>query len=111
MRIGPFPAVATAKARECLDRVGLSGKGDRLPGELSGGEQQRVAIARALVKDSRILFADEPTGSLDRETGESVMALLRELNRDGLTVIMVTHDSEYAKMGTRIVELADGEVC
>jgi putative ABC transport system ATP-binding protein len=107
----PIPAVATAKARECLDRVGLSGKGDRLPGELSGGEQQRVAIARALVKDSRILFADEPTGSLDRETGESVMALLRELNRDGLTVIMVTHDSEYAKMGTRIVELADGEVC
>ncbi|WP_022662952.1 ABC transporter ATP-binding protein [Paucidesulfovibrio longus] len=104
-------AAATAKARECLRRVGLDGKGDRLPGELSGGEQQRVAIARALVKDSRILFADEPTGSLDRETGESVMALLRELNRDGLTVIMVTHDSEYAKMGTRIVELADGDVC
>lgn len=104
------PSVAMAKARECLERVGLKGKGHRLPGELSGGEQQRVAIARALVKNSRILFADEPTGSLDRNTGESVMDLLGELNRDGLTIVMVTHDPEYAQRGTRHVELADGRV-
>ncbi|MGE4293404.1 MAG: ABC transporter ATP-binding protein [Desulfovibrio sp.] len=107
----PVPGSALRKARSCLERVGLGGKENRLPGELSGGEQQRAAIARALVKDSRILFADEPTGSLDRETGESVMDLLQELNRDGLTVVMVTHDQEYAKRGSRTIELADGQVC
>jgi ABC-type lipoprotein export system ATPase subunit len=96
------------KARQCLERVGLAGKENRLPGNLSGGEQQRVAIARALVKSSRILFADEPTGSLDKATGESIMELIADLNREGLTVIMVTHDPAYAELAHRSVHMEDG---
>lgn len=96
------------KARNCLDRVGLSGKENRLPGNLSGGEQQRVAIARALVKSSRILFADEPTGSLDKATGEEIMELISELNREGLTVVMVTHDPQYAQLADRSLNMEDG---
>lgn len=106
----PIPADVPRRARECLERVGLKGKERRLPGELSGGEQQRVAIARALVRDARILFADEPTGSLDRATAENVLRLLSELHRDGLTIVMVTHDPVYAGLGTRTVELADGRI-
>jgi putative ABC transport system ATP-binding protein len=97
-----------ARAKQCLHRVGLAGKENRLPGSLSGGEQQRVAIARALVKSSRVLFADEPTGSLDKATGESIMALLGDLNREGLTVIMVTHDPAYAQRADRAIQLEDG---
>lgn len=96
------------RAKNCLERVGLSDKENRLPGSLSGGEQQRVAIARALVKSSRILFADEPTGSLDKKTGEGIMNLIAELNRDGLTVVMVTHDPQYAKLARRSVMMEDG---
>lgn len=96
------------RAIRCLDRVGLVDKRDRLPGNLSGGEQQRVAIARALVKDSRVLFADEPTGSLDKATGEQIMGLLASLHRDGLSVVMVTHEPEYAKVAQRTVEIDDG---
>lgn len=101
---------ATERARRCLDRVGLADKADRLPGSLSGGEQQRVAIARALIKDSRVLFADEPTGSLDKETGGEIMTLLADLHRDGLTVVMVTHAPDYAAMASRIIHLEDGRV-
>ena len=101
---------ATERARRCLDRVGLADKADRLPGCLSGGEQQRVAIARALIKDSRVLFADEPTGSLDKETGGEIMTLLADLHRDGLTVVMVTHAPDYAAMAGRIIHLEDGRV-
>ena len=104
----PTPRTLVDKARECLDRVGLSGKENRLPGNLSGGEQQRVAIARALVKSSRILFADEPTGSLDKATGEEIMNLIAELNCEGLTVIMVTHDQDYAKLADKAVNMEDG---
>lgn len=104
----PASAELVRKAKNCLERVGLSGKENRLPGSLSGGEQQRVAIARALVKSSRILFADEPTGSLDKKTGEEIMHLLAELNREGLTVIMVTHDPQYAKLAHRSVTMEDG---
>lgn len=104
----PAPKNLVDKARECLDRVGLAGKENRLPGNLSGGEQQRVAIARALVKSSRILFADEPTGSLDKATGEEIMALIKDLHREGLTVVMVTHDPEYAKLADRSVYMEDG---
>lgn len=103
-------SAATERARRCLDRVGLADKADRLPGSLSGGEQQRVAIARALIKDSRVLFADEPTGSLDKGTGGEIMALLADLNRDGLTVVMVTHAPDYAAMAGRIIHLEDGRV-
>ena len=98
------------RAEQCLERVGLGGKGDKLPGHLSGGEQQRVAIARALVKKSTVLFADEPTGNLDKSTGESVMDLLADLKGDGLGIIMVTHDEDYARRADRVVRMADGIV-
>jgi putative ABC transport system ATP-binding protein len=106
--IKPVRKEAVSKARQCLDRVGLADKADRLPGSLSGGEQQRVAIARALVKSSRVLFADEPTGSLDKGTGEQIMQLLSELHQDGLSVVMVTHDPEYARLAQRTVIIEDG---
>ena len=96
------------RAKGCLERVGLAGKENRLPSNLSGGEQQRVAIARALVKSSHVLFADEPTGSLDKSTGEEIMELITDLNRDGLSVVMVTHDPEYAKLAHRSVHMEDG---
>jgi ABC-type lipoprotein export system ATPase subunit len=104
----PTSGELVKKAQNCLDRVGLSGKENRLPGNLSGGEQQRVAIARALVKSSRILFADEPTGSLDKKTGEEIMHLIDDLNKEGLTVVMVTHDPQYAKWADRSVVMEDG---
>ena len=98
------------EARSGLERVGLADKADRLPGNLSGGEQQRVAIARALVKSSRVLFADEPTGSLDKETGKQIMELLMDLHREGLTVVMVTHEPSYASLAERTISLEDGVV-
>lgn len=108
--VRPVKKEAMARAKACLDRVGLGDKLDRLPGNLSGGEQQRVAIARALVKNSKVLFADEPTGSLDKGTGERIMALLSELHREGLTVVMVTHDPAYAQMAERCVQIEDGVI-
>ncbi len=96
------------KAMNSLERVGLGKMKHRLPNNLSGGEQQRVAIARALVKSSNVLFADEPTGSLDKGTGEQIMALISELNQDGLTVVMVTHDPDYANLANRTIRLEDG---
>lgn len=98
------------KARKCLDRVGLTGKEDRLPGKLSGGEQQRVAIARALVKSPGVLFADEPTGSLDKKNGDGIIELLRDLNGEGVTLVMVTHDLGYAKLAGRTVVMEDGSI-
>ncbi len=98
------------RAREALARVGLQGKEDRLPYQLSGGEQGRVAVARAIVNQPPLLLADEPTGNLDRTTGEQVLALLRELNIDGQTVIMVTHDSQAASYAGRIVQILDGQI-
>jgi putative ABC transport system ATP-binding protein len=106
----PVSREVEQRALHCLERVGLADKHDRLPGNLSGGEQQRVAIARALIKSSRVLFADEPTGSLDKATGEQIMALLGELNEEGLTVVMVTHEPVYAALAERIVQLEDGRV-
>lgn len=99
-----------SKAMDCLDRVGLADKAKRLPGNLSGGEQQRVAIARALVKSSKILFADEPTGSLDKKTGENIMGLLAKLHTEGLSIVMVTHESEYARLADRTIEIEDGRI-
>ncbi len=99
-----------AKAHNCLAKVGLAGKTDRLPGQLSGGEQQRVAIARALVKSSRVLFADEPTGSLDKKTGVQIMDLLTELNREGMSIIMATHDPAYADLAQRSIQIEDGYI-
>jgi ABC-type lipoprotein export system ATPase subunit len=98
-------------ALELLNRFGLSGKENRLPRELSGGEQQRVAIARALVMQPRYLFADEPTGSLDTVNGEIVMSILQETNKkDKTTVLMVTHDAEFASRADRKIHLTDGRI-
>jgi predicted ABC-type transport system involved in lysophospholipase L1 biosynthesis ATPase subunit len=99
------------KARELLDRVGLSGRLDHLPSQLSGGEQQRVAIARALVNDPGILFADEPTGNLDAATGAGIVELLLGLARqDGRTFVAVTHDPALAALGDRELYLAGGHL-
>ena len=98
------------RAREALARVGLQGKGDRLPYQLSGGEQGRVAVARAIANQPPLLLADEPTGNLDRTTGEQVLALLRELNAEGQTVVMVTHDSQAASYAGRTIQILDGQI-
>lgn len=98
------------RAVSCLERVGLGHKKNSLPSELSGGEQQRVAIARGLASDPRMLFADEPTGSLDMATGDSIMQLLRELNGEGLTIVMVTHNPDYAALAGRCVQMQEGRV-
>jgi len=97
-------------AYEALAKVGLAGKEKRLPSQLSGGEQQRVAIARAIVGKPAILFADEPTGSLDKANGDAVMKILSDLNKEGLTVVMVTHQRDYAEYAQKVVELSDGNV-
>lgn len=96
---------------EIMDLVGLTGKEDRLPEELSGGEQQRVAIARAIVNNPKILIADEPTGNLDPQTSVGIMKLLDRINRRGTTVIMATHDSTIVdQMRRRVIELESGQV-
>ena len=97
-----------ARARAALERVGLAGKEDRLPGEVSGGEAERAAVARAIVNRPPLLLADEPTGNLDSRTGHRVMELLKGLSRDGVTVVMVTHSSECARYAHRILHMCDG---
>ncbi len=99
-----------ARAREALEQVGLQGKEGRLPYQLSGGEQGRVAVARALANNPPILLADEPTGNLDRATGLQVLELLRNLNKTGQTVIMVTHDPQAAQYAGRTVNILDGRI-
>ena len=93
-----------------LERVGMSHRTKHFPTQLSGGQQQRVAVARAVAGDPAILLADEPTGNLDSKNGEAVMELLRELNRNGSTICMVTHDTRYAQHADREVHLFDGKV-
>jgi putative ABC transport system ATP-binding protein len=99
-----------ARAVAMLARVGLGERGEHLPSELSGGQQQRVAIARALVTKPRLLLADEPTGALDSATSQEVLELLLELHREGLTIVMVTHEPGVAARCERIVRLVDGRV-
>ncbi len=92
--------------------VGLRHKAAAMPLELSGGEQQRVAIARAMVNDPRLILADEPTGNLDPMTSESIMALLEEINRNGTTVVVCTHDSNLVdRMQKRVIEISEGQIC
>jgi len=99
------------RAQELLERVGLGGRTDHLPSQLSGGEQQRVAIARALANGPRVLLADEPTGNLDTATGDDIMALLRELSDgDGLSVVLVTHDQAIAESAPRVIRMRDGRI-
>ena len=98
------------RVREALERVGMSHRERHLPSQLSGGQQQRVAVARAVAGDPLILLADEPTGNLDSSNGEAVMELLHELNNQGVTICMVTHDPRYAAHADRGIHLFDGRV-
>ena len=102
---------ATERARDLINRVGLSGRGHHFPTQLSGGEQQRVAIARAFANSPKILFADEPTGNLDHATGQRIFDLLHHLNADeGSTIVLVTHDTNLAARASRMIRLLDGAV-
>ena len=98
------------RSAELLERVGLGGRTNHLPSQLSGGEMQRVAIARALVNEPRILLADEPTGNLDSHNAEAILKLFRQLNTSGLTVLIVTHNTELARQVGRVVSLRDGRL-
>ena len=98
------------RAGEMLERVGLSDKMSHYPNQMSGGQQQRVAIARAISTNPTILLADEPTGALDQKTGTQVMDIFHELNEEGRTIIMITHDAQIAKHAKRIVRILDGEL-
>ncbi len=99
-----------ARAQEALERVGLADRADHLPTQLSGGQQQRVAIARALVNGPCLLLADEPTGALDSATAHQVLELLRELNRQGLSIVLVTHDPAVGAWADRILVFRDGAI-
>ena len=99
-----------ARTRELLDYVGLGARADHRPSELSGGEMQRVAIARALANRPGLLLADEPTGELDRTTGEQIAALLDRVNADGTALVIVTHDAALAERSTRILSMRDGRI-
>lgn len=97
-------------AKKALNAVGLGDKLDSRPSQLSGGQQQRVAIARALVTNPEIILADEPTGNLDSKTGDEVMRIFKDLNKEGRTIILITHSNEIAKIAKRIVTIKDGRV-
>ncbi|MBI4917651.1 MAG: ABC transporter ATP-binding protein [Acidobacteria bacterium] len=99
-----------ARARKMIDLVGLTDRSHHQPAELSGGQRQRVAIARALVNQPSILLADEPTGNLDSKTGEEIMALFDTLNREGNTIVLVTHEEDIAAHARRVVRLRDGKI-
>jgi len=98
------------RAREALCRVGLEERLTHYPSELSGGQQQRVAIARAMVNDPAVVLADEPTGNLDQKSGRQIMELFRELNRNGSTILLITHDNAVANTASRIVHIDDGQL-
>jgi putative ABC transport system ATP-binding protein len=98
------------RSRELLEKVGLGDRTHHYPSELSGGQQQRVAVARALANDPSILIADEMTGDLDTETGYAIMELATQLNREGMTIVYVTHDPRMAKFAERVIELRDGRI-
>ena len=101
---------AREMAEEALKRVGLAHRLRNLPSQLSGGEQQRVSVARAIAERPDILFADEPTANLDRESSRHVVDIFRELHKAGQTIIMVTHEEEYAKLTDRVIQLDDGKI-
>ena len=98
------------RALEMLERVGLAGRAGHHPGQLSGGQQQRVAIARALVTQPLLILADEPTGALDSRTSQEIMGLFQDLNRQGMTVVLVTHEADIAGFARRVLHFRDGRV-
>lgn len=102
--------IAMDRAKESLDKVGLRDKVDNLPNQLSGGQQQRVSIARSITHKPKILFADEPTANLDTESSEIILHIFKKLNEEGQTIVMVTHEPEYAQFADRIIELQDGNI-
>lgn len=104
------PTKAEKKALVSLDRVGLPDKANNLPSQMSGGQQQRVSIARSIVHEPKILFADEPTANLDSESSAVILDIFKQLHREGQTIVMVTHEPEYAKLTQRIIELSDGSI-
>jgi putative ABC transport system ATP-binding protein len=101
---------AMQRAQEALERVGLEGREHHRPNQLSGGEQQRVAIARALINNPSIILADEPTGNLDSRRGQEVLALFQDLNKEGITIIMVTHEEQIALHARRVLRVMDGRI-
>jgi putative ABC transport system ATP-binding protein len=107
---GVKPAERRALALKALQRVGLAERGGHTPSELSGGQQQRVAIARALVNSPQLILADEPTGALDTKTSEDIMQLLTELNAQGMTVVIVTHENDIAQWARRKLVFRDGQI-
>jgi putative ABC transport system ATP-binding protein len=106
----PRPTDMEAEARRRLEQVGLGNRAEHLPRQLSGGQQQRVAIARALVNTPKILLADEPTGALDSRTSEDIMRLFAELNQQGITVVVVTHEPDIAEWTRRRILFRDGRI-
>ncbi|WP_319477362.1 ABC transporter ATP-binding protein [Marispirochaeta aestuarii] len=104
------PKERKERALEMLERVGLGDRSDHVPNQLSGGQRQRVAIARALAGTPKLLLADEPTGALDTRTGIEIMKLFHELNAEGVTLVMVTHDNDLARQAKRVVQIRDGKV-
>jgi putative ABC transport system ATP-binding protein len=107
---GLSQSAALEKTLSNLERVGLKDKADNLPSQLSGGQQQRVSIARAIAHDPKILFADEPTANLDTQTSKEILKLFLDLNSHGQTIVMVTHEPEFAQMARRVIEMKDGVV-
>ncbi len=102
--------VANEKAMKALEKVGLLDRMNNLPSQLSGGQQQRVSIARAIAHNPKVIFADEPTANLDSETSEQVIKTFIDLNKEGQTIVMVTHEPEYAKLAHRTITMADGVI-
>lgn len=110
LMLGYSKKEAEKKAMEALKKVGLEDKAPNLPSQLSGGQQQRVSIARAIGHEPKILFADEPTANLDTETSDMVLGVFLGLHKEGQTIVMVTHEKEYAVLGDRVIVLSDGKI-